>query len=203
MEYIEIDDFERFQKETQVKTMKYKHRNKTELEKQEIAERIFKSEIMNKEFDLELIAKHYIPKYNQVLNVFKELFYLNEEQPQSDSLFQSQMQVKYVADSLYEGETVDSVLRKVLANLDYLIEEQESIESQKNTIVNQAKQQLELPINKGFGKTEEDETREFEKRYKNGDFALPLEQMPFIEGENEDEIKKRIEEIRQNKQGDD
>ena len=64
---------------------------------------------------------------------------MNEEQPQSDSLFQSQMQVKYVADSLYEGETVDSVLRKVLANLDYLIEEQESIESQKNTIVNQAK----------------------------------------------------------------
>ena len=49
------------------------------------------------------------------------------------------MQVKYVADSLYEGETVDSVLRKMLANLDYLIEEQESIESQKNTIVNQAK----------------------------------------------------------------
>lgn len=79
--------------------MKYKHRNKTELEKQEIAERIFKSEIMNKEFDLELIAKHYIPKYNKVLNVFKELFYLNEEQPQSGSLFQSQMQVKYVADS--------------------------------------------------------------------------------------------------------
>ena len=54
---------------------------------------------MNKEFDLELIAKHYIPKYNKVLNVFKELFYLNEEQPQSGSLFQSQMQVKYVADS--------------------------------------------------------------------------------------------------------
>ena len=34
------------------------------------------------------------------------------------------MQVKYVADSQYDGETIDSVLRKVLANLDYLIEEQ-------------------------------------------------------------------------------
>ena len=48
------------------------------------------------------------------------------------------------------------------------------------------------PIERGFGKTQEFEQKDFEERKKNGDFLMPLEQMPYLEGENEEEIKKII-----------
>lgn len=48
------------------------------------------------------------------------------------------------------------------------------------------------PIERGFGKTQEFEQKDFEERKRNGDFLMPLEQMPYLEGENEEEIKKII-----------
>ena len=44
------------------------------------------------------------------------------------------------------------------------------------------------PFERGVGKSKEDEQREFEERKRNGDFEMPLEQMPYLE-ENEEEIK--------------
>lgn len=101
MEYIEIDDLQRFQTEAQVKTMKYKNRDKTELQKQSMTKRVFVSEIMNKEFDMKLIATKYIPEYTKVLDAFMSLHGIKDlDSDDYDPKKKKQMDIKYVGKSL-------------------------------------------------------------------------------------------------------
>lgn len=62
---------------------------------------IFVSEVMNKDFDMQLISSKYIPEFSKVLDTFKSLYGIADDDC-LNVIPQKQMDMKYVGKSLNE-----------------------------------------------------------------------------------------------------